>query len=235
MDEQSLKNTKRRLLLHLLAAGVFIPTFARKSVAAELLGNTPQPLPPGKSIYELKGAVSINGVAANQDFQIKDGDVLMTGTNSRIIFVVGHNAYILRENSHVEISGDGILTQGLRLLTGALLSVFGKGRHHITLPTATIGIRGTGVYVEASAEQAYICTCYGITEITASQDSSQSEQVVSKHHDAPRYVFAGSGQLIQAAPFKNHTDMELMLIEALVGRTTPFAMFDETYGNPRRY
>jgi hypothetical protein len=37
------------------------------------------------------------------------------------------------------------------------------------------------------------------------------------------------------APFKNHDDLELMLIETLVGRTPPFSLFDESYDNPRRY
>ena len=49
--------------------------------------------------------------------------------------------------------------------------------------------------------------------------------ITSKHHDAARYIFADSqgGQIITEAPMKNHEDEELMLIEALVGRTTPFS------------
>jgi hypothetical protein len=43
------------------------------------------------------------------------------------------------------------------------------------------------------------------------------------------------GRRIVPAPFKNHDDLELMLIESLVGRTPPFALFDESYGSPRRY
>ena len=55
-----------------------------------------------------------------------------------------------------------------------------------------------------------------------------------RHHEAPRYVLA-SGQRIRPAPFINHSDLELMLIETLVGRVTPFPLFDEDYGGARRY
>ena len=50
-----------------------------------------------------------------------------------------------------------------------------------------------------------------------------------------KYVLAGGGALIRPAAFKNHTDLELALIEALVGRTPPFPAFDNSYGSPRRY
>jgi hypothetical protein len=40
---------------------------------------------------------------------------------------------------------------------------------------------------------------------------------------------------IEPAPFINHTDVELALIEALVGRAPPFSLFDEDYGGARRY
>ena len=40
---------------------------------------------------------------------------------------------------------------------------------------------------------------------------------------------------ILSAPLINHTDQELALIEALVGRTPPFALFDQGYGTQKRY
>jgi hypothetical protein len=109
--------------------------------------------------------------------------------------------------------------------------VFGKSRHQIRTPTSTIGIRGTGVYVEAQPDLSYVCTCYGTTEISA--QGGATETVESKHHDAPKYVTA-KGEILTAG-FINHTDEELMLIETLVGRTPPFALFDDNYGGPKRY
>lgn len=225
MDE-----TRRIFLLRALAAGLF----AASSLArADLFGNVPRELPAGKSIYSLNGELRINGQVATTDTAIGSNDTLLTGAGSQAIFVVGKDAFILRENSELQLFGNHLLVDGLRLVTGALLSVFGKSRHRIETPTATIGIRGTGLYVESQPDLTYVCTCYGTTDIGVTSDPGKTETIESKHHDAPRYVSA-DGRLYPA-PMLNHTDEELMLIETLVGRTTPFALFDDSYGGPKRY
>lgn len=220
---------RRQFLLSALAAGLFAA--APKSYA-EALGKVPRPLPPGKSIYSLHGTLRVNGLVANEDTLVGTNDTLQTASNSQAIFAVGHDAFILRENSELKLSNNGTLVGGLRLVSGALLSVFGKSRHQLETPTSIIGIRGTGVYAEATADVSYICTCYGVTEITAN-NADNKETIDSKHHDAPRYIMA-NGE-IQPAPFINHTDEELLLIETLVGRITPFSLFDDSYGGPKRY
>jgi hypothetical protein len=151
--------------------------------------------------------------------------------------VVGADAFILREESRVEISGASGVIGIARLATGALLSVFGRGTpKRVITPTSTIGIRGTGLYVEARPDRSYVCNCYGEIEIAAADDPGVAERIVSNHHDAPRYVLkAGAAKRIQPAPFINHTDLELTLVESLVGRTPPFSLFDEGYGGARRY
>lgn len=222
--------TRRFFLLRLLAAGLFA---ASPLARAGLLGNVPRALPAGKSIYSLNGELRVNGQVADADTVIGSNDTLVTGHGSQAIFVVGKDAFILRESSELHLSGGDLLVDGLRLVTGALLSVFGKSRHHLATPTASIGIRGTGLYVEAQPDLSYVCTCYGKTAISAVADPANSENIESKHHDAPRYVQADGR--IRPAPFVNHTDEELMLIETLVGRTTPFALFDDSYGGPKRY
>jgi hypothetical protein len=135
-------------------------------------------------------------------------------------------------------SDTGLIIDSMRLLSGKLLSVFGRRQkpHTITTSTATIGIRGTGIYLESEADRSYVCTCYGQTRIVASADPDISQDVVSKHHDSPLYVLpsASNGKLIVAAPFINHTDSELALIEELVGRTTPFAYSGGGYEVPRK-
>ena len=52
---------------------------------------------------------------------------------------------------------------------------------------------------------------------------------------APTPARPAAAGAIDPAPFINHTDVELALIEALVGRTPPFSLFDEDYGGARRY
>lgn len=226
----NLDETRRTFLLRALAAGLFaVSPLAR----AGLLGNVPRELPAGKSIYSLNGGLRVNGKVASTDTVIGNNDTLVTDRGSQAIFVVGKDAFILRENSELHLSGGNVLVDELRLVAGALLSVFGKSSHHLKTPTATIGIRGTGLYVEAQPDFSYVCTCYGKTVIGSVTDPSNTEAIESKHHDAPRYVYADGR--IRPAPFVNHTDEELMLIETLVGRTPPFALFDDSYGGPKRY
>jgi hypothetical protein len=68
------------------------------------------------------------------------------------------------------------------------------------------------------------------------EDPTSRETVVSRQHDRPLYILTGqlAGQYIRLAPFINHTDQELMLIEALVGRTPPFVFPRDDYKQPRR-
>lgn len=233
-------DSRRALLVWALANGVFAASSLLPGIrdaAAQVLGKVPQPLPQGQSFYEVSGTVSVNGKPAGRDTRVGPNDAVQTGRGSQAIFVVGSEAILLRADTRLEMKGSGAIVNQLRVLTGAMLSVFGKGKRTVVAPTSTIGIRGTGLYVEAQPEMTYVCTCYGTTDIAASDDPGISEQVVSAHHDAPRYVLAKAdkGRRIVPAPFKNHSDLELMLIEALVGRTPPFSLFDESYGSPRRY
>lgn len=223
-------NSRRIFLLRALAAGLFVASpFAR----ADVLGRVPRELPSGKSIYRLTGEVHVNGEAASENTAIHARDTVKTGPDSQAIFVVGKDAFILRENSELHLTGQNFAVDSMRLLSGALLSVFGKSRHRMATPTATIGIRGTGLYVEVHKEMSYICTCYGTTDIAASAEPTNAETITSRHHDAPRYITA-EGKILPA-PFVNHTDEELMLVETLVGRVPPFALFDDSYGGPKRY
>jgi hypothetical protein len=230
---------RRQLLVWALASGLLSGggAFGFRSALAGPLGRVPLPLPQGKSFYEISGPVTVNGKPATPATPVGVNDTIETGKAAQAIFVVGSDAFILRDNGRLALQGSGVFANRLRLFTGALLSVFGKGQRSVHCPTSTIGIRGTGLYLEAQSDLTYVCTCYGATEIAASDDPKISESIVSVHHDAPRYVLArpDKGRRIVPAPFKNHTDLELMLIESLVGRHPPCSLFDESYGSPRRY
>jgi hypothetical protein len=229
------EDPRRAFLLKALAAGL-LAAGAIPGARAQTFGRRPQKLPPGQSVYEASGAATVNGQAATGATRIGASDRIETGKGAQLIFVVGFDAFLLRENSRLDLSGDGGIVNTLRVATGALLSVFGKGAKRVVTPTSTVGIRGTGLYVESEPERSYVCTCYGQVLISAVDDAGVSERIVSTHHSAPRYVLkAGAAKRIQPAPFINHTDVELALIEALVGRTTPFSLFDEDYGGSRRY
>jgi hypothetical protein len=129
-----------------------------------------------------------------------------------------------------------LVINGLRMLTGKLLTVSRNTPMRVLSATATIGIRGTGFYLESDPELTYFCTCYGVTDVEASADPESKTTVVSYHHNRPLYILKdqGQGNNIRNAPFVNHTDQELTLIEALVGRTPPFVFSNDAYSAPRR-
>jgi hypothetical protein len=223
---------RRRSLIRALASGLLAA--ASPAARAQLLGKVPRKLPPGQSIYDIRGQVLLNGRKVGPEAVISPKDTIATGKDSRIIFVVGKDAFLMRESSRLALNGSGRAVHSLRLVTGALLSVFGKSEHALIVPTGTVGIRGTGVYAEAQPERSYVCTCYGITELSAA-GTAEKERIESTYHNAPRFILAAGANRIQPAPFINHTDEELMLIEALVGRVPPFALFDDTYGRSSGY
>jgi hypothetical protein len=218
---------RRGFLVKALSLGVFAGASAAGLIQnSHALGKVPPKLPPGRSIYKLSGIVFVDGKIADIDTPIGPNSLVNTGPDSHVIFVVVSDAFILRSNSQLQMGGSGLLVKGMRILSGKILSVFGKREeiHSITTSTATIGIRGTGIYLEADPEISYVCTCYGHTLLSANADLDQKRDIVTMHHDSPFYVLpanAGS-KLILPAPFINHSDTELALIEELVGRTTPF-------------
>lgn len=238
IDEED--DPRRRTLIQALTLGLFSSAAPIGSAwAADFFGRSPSRLPDGQSIYRLFGDVTVNDKAANFQSKISANDTVKTGSNSEVVFVVGGQSMILNSNSHLELraaESDSFLISAMRLVAGKILSVSRSKGTRVSTPTATIGIRGTGYYVEADPELTYFCTCYGLTDVTAAKDETSKDTVAATHHDKPLYILAGEpvGKNIRRGPFKNHTDQELMLIESLVGRTPPFVFPGSEYSAPRK-
>lgn len=182
-----------------------------------------------KGVYRVRGDVRVNGAPARQGMDVKAGDVVSTGADGELVFVAGRDAFLIRANSRVEAQGTAgaLLLSGLRIVSGAVLSVFSPGEaKRLITATATIGIRGTAVYVEAEDARTYVCTCYGVAEIASAADPATRETVQTQHHEQPRYVMAmGAPQMLMSAPVVNHADAELIFLESLAGRRPPFAEY----------
>jgi hypothetical protein len=172
-----------------------------------------------KGIYRIRGDVRVNGEPAKEGGQVRAGDSIASGADGEMVFVVNRDAMLVRRDASVSLLADG-----LRVVTGAVLSVFASGqRKQIQTGTAVIGIRGTAVYIEAERERTYVCTCYGEASLEPVGDPASRETVRTAHHEKPRYVMAtGAPQRVLRAPVLNHTDAELILLESLVGRQPPF-------------
>jgi hypothetical protein len=188
-------------------------------------------VPPG--VYRARGDVRVNGKPAQTGMELKPGDVVTTGRDAQLVVVVGRDAFLMRANSRVEYSGDAakLIVSGLRVVTGALLSVFEPGKPKtIRTATATIGIRGTGIYVEIESKRTYVCTCYGEAELVPVDDPREAETVRTRHHDEPRFIYSkGMPRMMEKAPVFNHSDAELIMLESLVGRSAPFEPFGTSY------
>ncbi len=218
-----MERARREWLKWALAGGATIPFLIRDALAEDKRAS---------GMIALAGEVLVNGKPARAGAVVARGDSVATAAASSAVFVLGRDAFLVRENSELRIAGRSALAGSLRMVTGKLLCVFGRGPRNIVTATATIGIRGTGIYLEADAERTYVCTCYGRVDLQANNMPEARETVQTTHHDAPRYIHAHGEmpiKMIETAPVVNHTDAELVMLEALVGRKPPFAGAGKVY------
>jgi len=215
---------RRRLLKALAAAGLLGPAGISGLVSSALAkGNAP--VAPG--LHKLRGKVTVNSKPAQEGQLVGPGDTIATGPGSEAIYVIGQDAFLQRESTTVNFGADSALNL-MRVVTGKLLSVFGKSARTIQTSTATIGIRGTGCYIEdegtGAKARTYFCLCYGSVELTPSAAPQERESYSTTHHDKPMYVHNDMKmpKMMVPATVINHSDDELKLLEALVGRWPPF-------------
>ncbi|MBP7080827.1 MAG: hypothetical protein KBA96_06925 [Rhodocyclaceae bacterium] len=231
----------RRQFLQRLAATSVIGAGGISLLIQNALANGKDPLASG--MHKITGDVRVNGVAAKEGMLLKNGDTIETGAKSQAIYVIGKDAFFQRDNTTVNFAS-GAAADVMRVLTGKILSVFGKGQRTIQTSTATIGIRGTGCYIEdepalprskpvgagdtplkpTKSSRTYFCLCYGTVELTPTAMPQQKETYSTKHHDHPLYIHDDPtmATCMVAAPVSNHSDIELALLESLVGRQPPF-------------
>lgn len=200
--------TQRRQTLQAAAAWV--------TLAGLPSGASAQPA--GSNVVEWVGDVLLNGQRLRAQQAVQTGDEVQTGPNSRLVFVIGNAAFHVRQNSRLLVGRGATLNTVslLRLLSGAVISVFGRGSTRtITTPTLTVGIRGTGVYTEVMPDQnSYFCNCYGAVDLSASGERVRS---VSQYHQS-FWIAAQltAGRFITPAPALNHTDEELEFLARLI-------------------
>jgi len=166
-----------------------------------------------QGVSRVRGAVLVNGQVANPGTSVRPGDTVSTGPDSEIVFVVGRDAMLVRANASLTL-----LQDGFRLVTGAVLGVFAPGqRKELRTSTATIGIRGTAVYLEAERTRTYVCTCFGETVLEPADDAKARETVrPAQRHGEPRYIMPrGSPRMVAPAPMLNHSEAEIELLQKL--------------------
>jgi hypothetical protein len=208
---------RRRLLKGLV--GSTVGAALMPHLLSEALAQ--QDKPRASVIQTLDGDVRVNDRPATVGTAVRSGDTISSGRGSYAIWTLEGDAFLIRQNSRVQISGGQAAATLFRLLTGRLLSVFDKGgQRTLTASTATIGIRGTGVYLEAYRDRAYFCLCYGAADVETR--AGMRESLVSKYHETPRLIYADNRpQPMISGPVVNHSDAELIMLEGLLGRRPP--------------
>jgi len=208
---------RRRALVRLAAGAALaggIPGVISRALAKGDLANR-------QGIQRLEGSVTVGGRKAELGAPVNLGDRIETGAGSSAVAVVGQDAFLLRANSVIVVRGErGVLSQ-LLVESGRVLSVFGKKPVEVKASIASIGIRGTGAYLEVAPEEVYFCLCYGEAQVEGA--SMAPRTVKTTHHEQPLLLTQSAGVMqAQPGPFRNHTDAELVMLEALVGREPPF-------------
>lgn len=187
------------------------------------LGGLPAAVAQQRSnVVQLVGDALINGRRLLPQQTIQTGDQLQTGPGASLIFLIGNAAFQVRQNSMMTVERGATLSAVslLRLISGAVVSVWGKGTSRaIVMPTMTAGIRGTGVYSEVFPDQRdYFCNCYGTVDLDAGGEKTLSK---AEYHQAfwgepsPR-----EGRLLTPARAINHSDEELEFLGRLIGQRT---------------
>ncbi len=177
------------------------------------------------NVVELVGDAQINGQRLTSRQVIQSGDSIATGPGANLIFVIGNTAFQVRQNSRLIVERGASLNvvSVLRLLTGAVASVWGKGSsRQIITPTLTAGIRGTGVYTEVLPEQdfrSYFCNCYGTVDVKAGGSNVVSRSQYHQSFWSTPPAAKADMKLMPAKPI-NHLDKELEFLARLTDQKT---------------
>jgi len=199
--------------------------FLASAAAIPILLSLPGRAYAATKIHILEGRVYINDHRANIGTSVQAGDKIEVLQGGKIALSIGGDAFLLRAGTTLEIEGDnGLLVTGLRLVTGGLLAVFDRRYQpmQIDAKVATIGIRGTAVYLNLEPHTLYGCTCYGDTEVQI-EGSDEVERISAIYHHPYEIAPGSEGNMaMQMMPIKDHTDDELRMLEGFVGRKPGF-------------
>ncbi len=212
------RGARRRAMIGTLAAGGALGAAGLGGVISRALAKGD--LPPG--VHQLDGGATVNAKPAQVGTPLKPGDRIATGPQSRAVIVIGSDAFLMRADTTLETRGAaGVLTDML-VAGGRILTVLSKKPVAVAAAHATIGIRGTGFYLEVDEAGVYFCLCYGEALIEG-PGMGEPRAVKTTHHESPLLLAEAAGVMrADPGPFRNHTDAELVMLEALCGREPPF-------------
>ena len=112
----------------------------------------------------LLGQLFINNKLVKGSFENLDNALVET-QNSKTIVKVDNDVFLIRANSKLKFN----LNKINEVIKGSLHGVFGKREKEllIKIPSGTLGIRGTAIYLELDTQKqrSSLCNCYGHTVV----------------------------------------------------------------------
>lgn len=83
-------------------------------------------------IHVIEGDVFINQAKINSASIIKSGDEIVVSQQGKLVFSMGEDAFLVRGGTTLQVYSEhgNLLVTALRLVTGAILGVFGKRKNH---------------------------------------------------------------------------------------------------------
>ena len=126
-------------------------------LSSKLFANTK-----GSGIF--LGELIINGKKTNSQ-SIELGDATIQSGEKQAVLKVNDDVFLIRPFSKIKI----IANQLAEIVEGSLHGVFGKREKEllIKIPSGTLGIRGTAIYLELDTQKqrSSLCNCYGHTVV----------------------------------------------------------------------
>jgi len=220
----------RRRLLGGLTRSALIASLSPRALQAAIATLSSQR---ADDVVRLRGTLTVNGKPATTGTPVRLDDLLATGPDSEAVVHLAGDAFLLRSRTQLQLAAASGGLRSVLVVAGRVLSVFARRPPDrpldVRIPSATIGIRGTGMYLELGRRRSYFCLCYG-TAVVSGSSIDAPVTIETRHHESPVWLDAsGRAMRVMAAPFRNHTDDELLLLEALAGRVPPFRPDDRRY------
>lgn len=216
---------RRTRLKQLAALGLLGPA-GLSGLIQEALARGDQPVI--KGVNTLSGTVTVNGIPAKAGAPVKPGDKVSTSKGGAAVLVIGKDGFLLRDSTTVTFEESKTkpgLVETVLVTTGKVLAVFAKRMEEgltIKVPHATVGVRGTGCYLEVHEDRTYMCICYGEVAVTGA-GMPKPTIIKTTHHESPVWLDDRGGIMkVEKAGFVNHNDDELIMLEKLNGREPPF-------------
>lgn len=125
MNEQDIQRLARRETLLKLAATGALGAGGILGLVRDALSAGSLPATPG--FRHIRGPVGVDNTRASIGLNIKPGQAVMTGEGGEAVFIIGPDAFLQREKSKVIFEESGG-AQIMRVVTGKILSVFGKNK-----------------------------------------------------------------------------------------------------------